>query len=109
MENKQQIPSLSIPELVLGVQSCTNSNDRISFRTNECFHELVRRCIAERGLSSEAEFFERLAKDYFGRIGWMPREKKTPQYLTWQDLGFKSEHDCNIAEKRISFRQKELA
>ena len=100
MENNKQIQSLSIAELVLGTQNCV-PDDQIHFRTNKYFHELVKRCIRERGLKTEAEFFERLAKDYFGRIGWMEKPKpKTPQFLTYADLEFDNEHDCNIAERR---------
>jgi hypothetical protein len=103
MEKGQQIQSLTIPELVLGVQNCTNSSDRISFRTNEYLHELIRRCIKERNLSGEAEFFEKLAKDYFGRIKWMEKPKpKQPTYLSAADIGM-SEEQANIKMREIDF------
>jgi hypothetical protein len=97
------LTNLTIKELVDGTQSCVHSDEQIHFRSNKYFHELIRRCIAERGLSSEAEFFERLAKDYFSRIGWMEKQKpKQPTFLSTSDLEM-TEEQYNIQKRKNEF------
>lgn len=107
MKNDQEIQRLSIQDLVSGTQSCVHTDDNIHFRTNRFFHELVRRCIKERGLASEAEFFTKLANDYFSKYGWMKREERHSEFLTAADLGM-TEEQCNIAmrKQRIRYQQK---
>jgi hypothetical protein len=105
MNKTEEIQSLSINELVSGTQSRVHTKDQIHFRTDEYFHELVRRCIKERGLKTEAEFFEKLAKDYFGRIGWMKREKRIPEYMTSADLEMTDE-EANIKMRKIDWYRK---
>jgi hypothetical protein len=73
MNKSIDVKALSIKELIDGTQTRVHTNDQIHFRTDEYLHELIRRCVKERGLSGEAEFFERLAKDYFSKRGWIPR------------------------------------
>ena len=103
MENDQQMRALSIRELAKYVQNpCVHSDDRIVFRTSKYFHEFVRRTVKERNLTGEAEFFERLAMDYWGKLGWIdkpfPKEK---MIMTFTDLEFENDHECNMAMRRI--------
>jgi hypothetical protein len=96
---QKELNEMSPQELICVHKDCV-LDDQEHFRTSKALKVLVRQCVVERDLKSVADFYERLAMDYFSRRGWCEYEPKKYPDLTNEDMEI-TEEQFNIERRKI--------